>query len=49
MMIEDYHISLAYAMYNAARKIKRIGEKFLHGKLVSYGILLLLIMDKQFE
>ena len=49
MVRDDYHISLAHGMYNGLTKVKRIGEKLLHGELVSYGILLLLTMDKQYE
>ena len=49
MVRDDYHISLAHGMYNGLTKVKRIGEKLLHGELVAYGILLLLTMDKQYE
>ena len=49
MAKDDYHISLAHSMYSGLTKIKRIREKLLHGELVSYGVLLLLTMDKQYE
>lgn len=49
MAKDEYHISLAHGMYSGLTKIKRIREKLLHGELVSYGILLLLTMDKQYE
>ena len=45
MIKDNYHISL----HNGLTKLKRIGEKLLHGELVSYGILLLLTMDKQYD
>lgn len=49
MMRDDFHISLPHAIYNGLTKIKRIGETFFHGELVAYGVLLLLIMDKQLD
>ena len=49
MAKDDYHTSLAHGMHNGLTKVKRIGEKLLHGELVSYGILLLLTMDEQYE
>ena len=48
-MRDDYHISLPHAVYNGLTRIKEIGEKFFHGELVAYGILLLLTMDKKFD
>ena len=49
MAKDDYHISLAHGMHHGLTKVKRIGDNLLHGELVSYGILLLLTMDKQYE
>ena len=49
LMKDDYHISLAHAIYNGLTKVNTISKKLLHGELVSYGILLLLTMDKQFD
>ena len=49
MAQDDYHVSLANGMHNGLTKVKRIRETMLHGELVSYGILLLLTMDEQYE
>lgn len=48
-MKDDYHISLAHAMYNGLTKIKSISEKLFHGEMVAYGILLLLTLDNKNE
>lgn len=45
MIKDNYHMSL----HNGLTKLKAVGEKLLHGELVSYGILLLLTMDKQYD
>lgn len=49
MAKDDYHVSLAHGMHTGLTKVKRIRETMLHGELVSYGILLLLTMDEQYE
>ncbi|PTY40280.1 iron-containing alcohol dehydrogenase family protein [Brachyspira hampsonii] len=36
-------------LHNGLTKLKRMGEKFLHGELVAYGILLLLTMNEQYD
>lgn len=48
-MKDDYHISLAHAMYNGLTKIKSIAENLFHGEMVAYGILLLLTLDNKIE
>ena len=48
-MKDDYHISLAHAMYNGLTKIKSIAENLFHGEIVAYGILLLLTLDNKIE
>lgn len=46
-MKDDYHISLAHAMYNGLTKIKSIAENLFHGEMVAYGTLLLLTLDNK--
>ena len=46
-MKDDYHISLAHAMYNGLTKIKSVSENLFHGEMVAYGILLLLTLDNK--
>jgi len=47
--IIDYNTGLAHAVYYALTRWKHIDEKHLHGEVVSFGILLLLLLDGQEE
>ena len=45
----DYNSCLAHSIYYGCTMLKVCEEKHLHGELVSYGVLILLLMDKQEE
>lgn len=45
---EDYNSSLAHALYNSHTGVKHEGHH-LHGAIISWGVLVLLTMDKQFS
>jgi len=47
--IIDYNTGLAHAVYYALTRWKHIEEKHLHGEIVSFGVLLLLLLDGQEE
>lgn len=45
----DYNSGLAHAIFYALTSIKSVEENHLHGEVVSLGVLILLICDKQYE
>lgn len=47
--IIDYNTGLAHAVYYALTSFPHIEEKHLHGELVGFGVLLLLLCDKDME
>lgn len=44
-----YNSSVAHLFYNASTILPQIAEKHLHGEVVSFGVLVLLTYDRQFE
>lgn len=44
-----YNTSLGHALFNSFTSLKQVEERHLHGEVVSYGTMVLLTMDKQFE
>ena len=44
-----YNTSLAHAFFNASTTLPQIEERHRHGEVVSYGTLVLLTLDKQYE
>lgn len=44
-----YNASLAHLFYNSSTVLPQVVEKHLHGEVVSFGVLVLLTYDKQFE
>lgn len=48
-LITDYNGALAHAICYAFTSFKEIEEKYLHGEMVSYGVLVQLILDNQQE
>lgn len=44
-----YNTNLGHALFNSFTMLKQIEERHLHGEVVSYGTLVLLTMDKQYE
>lgn len=48
LVVIDYNTGLAHAVYNGLTVLEQI-ENHLHGEIVSYGVLVLLICDKQYE
>ena len=44
-----YNSSLAHMFYNASTVLPQVVEGHLHGETVSFGVLVLLTYDKQFE
>ena len=45
----DYNSGLAHAVFYALTNFKIIEERHLHGEVVALGVLILLIVDKQYE
>lgn len=45
----DYNSALAHAVFYALTKYEKIEKRHLHGEVVSFGTLILLICDKQFD
>lgn len=45
----DYNSGLAHAIFYALTSIKSVEENHLHGEVVSLGVLIMLICDKQFD
>ncbi len=48
-LVEDFNSSIAHAMCYGFTTQKVVEENHLHGEIVSYGILVLLTVDKQYE
>lgn len=48
LVINDYNSALAHSIYYGTTVLSRL-EDHLHGEIVSYGVLVLLTMDKQYE
>lgn len=48
-VINDYNSCLAHSVYYGCTTIENIEKNHLHGEVVSYGVLVLLTCDKQFE
>lgn len=44
-----YNTSLAHAFFNASTTLPQIEARHKHGEVVSYGTLLLLTLDKQYD
>jgi len=49
LVINDYNSNLAHSIYYGTTAVSRLEENHLHGEVVSYGVLVLLTLDKQFE
>ena len=47
LVINDYNSALAHSIYYGATALGEAMEKHLHGEIVSYGVLVLLTLDKQ--
>ncbi|WP_434511128.1 iron-containing alcohol dehydrogenase family protein [Desulfitobacterium sp. AusDCA] len=45
----DYNSCLAHSVYYGCTTLEKIEKNHLHGEVVSYGVLVLLTCDKQFE
>lgn len=48
LVINDYNSCLAHSIYYGCTMLPQ-GEKHLHGELVSYGVLVMLLLDEQHE
>lgn len=48
LVINDYNSNLAHSLYYGMTVLKQIEEKHLHGEVVAYGVLVLLLCDKQY-
>jgi len=44
-----YNTNLAHALFNSMTMLHQVEERHLHGEVVSYGTLVLLTLDKQYE
>ncbi|WMI80875.1 iron-containing alcohol dehydrogenase family protein [Anaerotignum sp. MB30-C6] len=44
-----YNTNLAHALFNSMTMLHQIEERHLHGEVVSYGTLVLLTLDRQYE
>lgn len=44
-----YNTNLAHALFNSMTMLHQIEARHLHGEVVSYGVLVLLTMDKQYD
>lgn len=44
-----YNSNLAHALFNSMTMLEQIKKRHLHGEVVSYGTLVLLTLDKQYE
>ncbi|AJA48873.1 glycerol dehydrogenase [Clostridium pasteurianum DSM 525 = ATCC 6013] len=49
LVINDYNSCLAHSIYYGMTELKQIEKNHLHGEVVSYGVLVLLLCDKQFD
>ncbi|WP_110954169.1 iron-containing alcohol dehydrogenase family protein [Anaerosinus massiliensis] len=48
-VVQDYNGHIAHALFAAITMLPQIEEKHLHGEVVAYGVLVLLMCDKQKE
>ncbi|MDF2885046.1 MAG: gldA [Clostridiaceae bacterium] len=48
-VINDYNSCLAHSVYYGCTTLEKIENNHLHGEVVSYGVLVMLTCDKQFE
>ncbi|KOF56554.1 glycerol dehydrogenase [Clostridium sp. DMHC 10] len=48
-VINDYNSCLAHSVYYGCTTLEKIEKNHLHGEVVSYGVLVMLTCDKQFE
>ncbi|OOM73952.1 iron-containing alcohol dehydrogenase family protein [Clostridium sp. BL-8] len=49
LVINDYNSCLAHSVYYGCTTLENIEKNHLHGEVVSYGVLVMLTCDKQFE
>jgi len=49
LVINDYNSCLAHSIYYGMTGLKQIEKNHLHGEIVAYGVLILLVCDKQYE
>lgn len=49
LVMNDYNSCLAHSIYYGCTSIEKVGEHHLHGELVSYGVLVMLTCDRQFQ
>ncbi|MDT8716819.1 iron-containing alcohol dehydrogenase family protein [Clostridium sp. 19966] len=49
LVINDYNSCLAHSIYYGMTQLKQIEKNHLHGEVVSYGVLVMLLCDKQFD
>ena len=48
-VINDYNSCLAHSVYYGCTTLKKIEKNHLHGEVVSYGVLVMLTCDKQYD
>lgn len=48
-VVNDYNSCLAHSIYYGCTTLEQVEKNHLHGEVVSYGVLVLLTCDKQFE
>jgi glycerol dehydrogenase-like iron-containing ADH family enzyme len=48
-VMNDYNSCLAHSVYYGCTTLENVEKNHLHGELVSYGVLVMLTCDKQFE
>ena len=49
LVINDYNSALAHSIYYGSTALPAVAEHHLHGEIVSYGVLVLLMLDNQPE
>ncbi|MEQ8154955.1 MAG: iron-containing alcohol dehydrogenase family protein [Clostridiaceae bacterium] len=49
LVINDYNSCLAHSIYYGMTVLKQIENNHLHGEVVAYGVLVLLLCDKQYD
>jgi glycerol dehydrogenase len=49
LVINDYNSCLAHSVYYGCTTLENIEKNHLHGEVVSYGVLVMLTCDKQFQ
>ncbi|HIU64496.1 MAG TPA: iron-containing alcohol dehydrogenase family protein [Candidatus Avacidaminococcus intestinavium] len=47
LVINDYNSALAHSIYYGSTAVDAVAEKHLHGEIVAYGVLVLLMLDQQ--